>query len=332
MNKFIIAGIMLISSPFVSFAQTSTTTVTQATGTVTVTTTISNPGFLPGDFFYFLDRWTEALNMALTFNNEKKARKHLENAKERAAEMGEVLKNPEAKLDDVKSTKDDLDTEIGDATSLVKGEKDKGNDVSKLAHELDDELDSIREALKDIFKEHRNESSRAETEIRAKLAALAPGDPQIPGLTQALASIMKEKNDTDKEDGDLDGDLEDDQDLLDDGMGKENSAQKHIDEAVRLKARLDAMAGELPASVVAAYQDLLAKAKAADARGDFETAKDLSKQAKKVLEKIQDAVEEADNAMKDSDSDNDEEVDESDVNKLEEEIKKGERMMEGLNR
>lgn len=337
MKKLLIAGAVLMFMPTVSFAQTSTTNVTQATGTVTVTTTITNPGLLPGDFFYFLDRWSEALNMALTFNNENKARKHLENAKERVAEMNEVLKDPKAKLEDVKRTKDDFDTDISDATSLVKGEKDKGNDVSELSRDLDDELDSVREALKDIFKEHKNESSRAEDVIRAKLATLAPGDPQIQGLTQALESIMKEKNDADKEDGDIDSDLDDKQKLFEEGMGKEISAQKHIDEAIRLKARLDAMTGEFPAGVVASYQDLLSKAQAADARGDFEMAKDLSKQAKKILEGAKSLIEEADTRrmgmpviggkMEDGTD-----VGEKDVNDLENEIKKGERMMEGLDR
>lgn len=338
MKKLLIAGAVLMFMPTVSFAEMSTTAVTQATGTVTVTTTITSPGLLPGDFFYFLDRWTEALNLALTFNNEKKARKHLENAKERVAEMDEVLKDPKAKLDDVKGAKDDADMDVADAASLVKGEKDKGNDVSGLSRELDDELDSVREALKNIFKEHRNESSRAEDEIRAKLASLAPGDPQIQGLTQALESIMKEKNDADKEDGDVDSDHNDEQKLFEEGMGKEISAQKHIDEAIRLKAHIDSLGGQLSATVVASYQDLLSKAQTADARADFETAKELAKQAKKVLERAQDLVNESDARKMGMPSvpgmmeGGAEDVGESHVNNLEEEIRKGEKMMEDLDR
>jgi len=57
MKKYLLAGIVFVSVPFVSFAQTSSTTNTQATGTAT-TTTIIDSGLLPGDFFYF---WIDGL-------------------------------------------------------------------------------------------------------------------------------------------------------------------------------------------------------------------------------------------------------------------------------
>lgn len=321
-----------MSVPFISFAQTGTTTTpAPTTGTITIT----NPGLLPDDFLYFLDRWSEALNMAITFNKEKKARKHLEYAKERVAEMGEVLKDSTAKLEDIADAKADFDERVQEAALLVKEEKDKGSDVKNLARELDDELDSIAGSLKDIFKEHKNESSRAESEIRAKLASLAPGDPQIQGLTQALESIMKEKNDADKEDGDVDSDLDDEAELFEEGMGKEVSAQKHIDEAIRLKAHIDSLGGQLSAIVVASYQDLLSKAQAADVRGDFEAAKELSKQAIKVLERAKDLMDESD-ALKmgmpviGGKMEDGTDVGEMFVNDLEKELKKGEKMMEGF--
>lgn len=354
MKKLLILGIVLIFAPVVSLAQTGTTTSTQATGTTT-TTTVADPGLLPGDFFYFLDRWTEALNLALTFNNEKKARKHLEYAKERVAEIDKVLRNPGAKIEDVATAKDNFDAQIADAAALVKSEKDSGSNVSELARELDDELDASRDTLKDILKGHGDESSRAEAEIIAKLATLSPADPQVQGLTQALESITKEKMDTNKEENDLDAGLQDEQALFEDMMGKEMSAQKHIDEAMRLKARLEGLAGQLPAGVVASSQTLLDQAIAAGARGDFETAKRLSKEAKKVFEKAQDAVENNANEMDVKDSNHDgipdskdlndnndgipdikesqnADINGEDVNNLETDIKKTEKMTEGLNR
>lgn len=350
MKKLLIIGAVLMSAPFVSLAQTGTTAGAQATGTTA--TIVADPGLLPGDFLYFFDRWTEALNLALTFNNEKKARKHLEYAKERIAEMGKVLEDPTATLEDVSGAKDDFAAQIADAATLVKEEKDKGNDVSDLASDLDDELDDIHDDLKDILKEHGDEFSRAEAEIRAKIAVLSPTDPQLQGLTQALESITKEKMDAMKEEEDVDAELEDEQALFEEIMGKEMSAQKHIDEAMRLKARLDAIAGQLPADVVASSQELLNQANAADLRGDFETAKKLSKQAKKMLEKAKEMNDDTDDLdddndgipdTKDLDDDNDgisdiqeshddTDVDETDVSDLEEEIKKGERMMDEFTR
>lgn len=362
MKKLLILGAVLISVPFVSFAQTGTTTTpAPATGTITIT----NPGLLPDDFLYFLDRWSEALNMAITFNKEKKARKHLEYAKERVAEMGEVLKDSTAKLEDIADAKADFDERVQEAALLVKEEKDKGSDVKNLARELDDELDDIQDELEDILKEHKDEISHSEEVIRAKLAGLSPTDPQVQGLTQALESITKEKMDAIEEEDDLDDELMDEQELFDEIMGKEMSAQKHIDEAMRLKAGLDAMSGQIPAGVVASSQALLNQANAADLRGDFETAKKLSKQAKKMLEKAKEMNDDMDDLdddndgvpdtkdldddndgtpdTKDLDDDNDgisdieesqddEDIDEDDVNDLEEEIKKGERMMDEFNR
>ena len=313
-----------MSVPFVSFAQTEATTSVQATGTITVT----NPGLLPGDFLYFLDRWTELLNTALTFNKEKKAKLHFEYAKERVAEIKNVLKKPDAKLKDVLSAKENFRAQVAAAAVLVKAEKDKGNDVSDLARELDDELDEVDEELKDVLRGHSEEASKAEAVIRAMIASLSPTDPQIHGLTQALESITKEKGDTMKEEDDLDGDLMDEKDIFEKIMGKEMSAQKHIDEALRLKARLEGLVGQLHVDVVAASQDFLNKAKAADARGDFEAAKQFSKQAKKIFEKAQDSVEEYANEKKEMMED----IDDSHIDDIEQEIKKGERMMEGFDR
>lgn len=342
MKKLLILSAVLMSVPFVSFAQTGTTTGTQATATTQATVAL-DPGLLPGDFFYFFDRWTESLNLALTFNNEKKARKHLEYAKERIAEMSKVLENPTAKLEDVKSAKDNFNEQVAEAAAIVKEEKNKGNDVSELARELDDELDDADGELKDVLRGHGNEASRAEAEIRAKLATLSPTDPQVKGLTQALESIAKEKMSAMRDGSNVDASLSDVKAAFDEAMGKEKSAQKHIDEAMRLKARLEGLVGQLPADVVASSQALLDQARAADARGDFETAKRLSKQAKKVFENAQDAVEESANEMKEKNSGNDaipgsnelqgaSDVDTSHMNDLDQEIQKGERMMEGLRR
>ncbi len=315
-KKLLIVGAVLISLPFVSFAQTPTTTL-PATGTITIT----NPGLLPGDFLYFLDRWSEALNMALIFNNEKKARKHLEYAKERVAEMKEVLKDEDAKLDDVKSAKDDFEERVAKAAKLVKEEKDKGNDVADLARELDDELDEAEDILKDIYKEHKEKSSRAEEVIRAKLATLAPTDPQVQGLTQALESITKEKNEAIKEDDDLDDELMDEQELFEEIMGKEMSAQKHMEQAMRLR---DSMMQGIPSELSTSSEKLMKDAQAAMKRGDFESAKRMSKQAENALEKAREIMDDFDMDM--------DGIDDMDVDNLENEIKKGEGMMEGLNR
>ncbi|MDO8604833.1 MAG: DUF5667 domain-containing protein [bacterium] len=278
MKNILIAGIVLMAMPFVSFAQTGATGTVAATGTITVT----NPGLLPGDFFYFLDKLTEAFNTALTFNKEKKARLHLEYAKERIVEIKEVLKDTKAKIEDVTSAKSDFDTEISAAATLVKEEKDKGSDVKELAKELDDELDDMQDELKDIFKDHKDEYSRAEIALRAKIAALAPGDPQIKGLTQALLSITKEKEAADKEEEDVDDDLMDEQDLFDEIMGDEASAMKHQEDVMHMRAEMNAAGAS--ANISASSRKLLLDAEVAAKRGDYEAAKRMFKQAENTME------------------------------------------------
>lgn len=286
MKKILIAGIMLMATPFVSFAQTAATG-TISTATTTVTTTVIDPGLVPGDFFYFLDRWGEALNTTFTFNKEKKAKLHLEYAKERVAEMKDVLSKPNAKLEDVASAKENFDAQIADAASLVRSEKEKGADVANLARELDDELDATHGELKDIFKEHKDKSARAEEEIRAKLASLPADAPQVQGLTQALESITKEKGDAVKEEGDLDLNLMDEQATFEEVMGKELSAQKHVEQAMRLRGILEGLAGQAPSHEA---EQLMKQAQEAMLHGDFDAAKRMSKEAEKGLEKAKDAT------------------------------------------
>ena len=270
------------------------------------------------------------MSTAFTFNKEKKARKHLEYAKERVAEMSEVLKGSSAKLDDIAKAKADFDERVADAAAIVKGEKEKGSDVAKLARELDDELDISRDALKDVFGEHKGRSSRAEEEIRAKLAALPADAPQIHGLTQALAAITKEKDEAKKEEDDLDIDLMDEQELFEEVMGKEMAAQKHMEQAMRLQSHLEEVAGRVPSQ---ASEQLMKQAQEAMQRGDFDVAKQMSKDAERAFEKVREiggifesgsfevGMPVVDDGMG---------VDDMDVNDLEQEIKKGERMMEGF--
>lgn len=335
MKKLLIVGAVLMFVPFTSFAQTATTNVVPETAA----TTITNPGLLPGDFFYFFDRWTEALNMALTFNKENKARKHLEYAKERIAEMGKVLENPTAKLEDVKSAKDDFDTQVADAAALVKSEKDSGADVADLARELDDELDASKSELKDILHGHQNDKSRAEAEIRAKIDAITASGTasttsanELQGLTQALQSITKEKGDAMNEEDNIDEDLMDEQTLFEQVMGPQMAAEKHMEQALRFRDRMEQ---GLPADFATSSDRFMRDAQAAMKRGDFESAKRMSKDAERAMEKAREMRGGLEMGMPIAPGMMEggmEDAGESNVNGLENEIQKGEKMMEGLNR
>lgn len=286
MNKFLFASFVLVAVPFVSFAQapvptlygSATVTPTRVVASATVTPT--RPGFVPGDFFYFLDRFSESINLTLTINKENKARKHIEIAKERVAEMDQVLKAGEATLADVASAKANFDTQIAEAALIVKAQKDNGADVANLAREFDDELDLSREILQDIYKNHRNKTIQAEAEIRAKLSALLAGDPQIKGLTQALDSVTKEKQTVMSAEGDVDAEIVEEQIIFEDVMGQHMSAGKHMEQAMRLRDKLQA---ELPAGAATTSQKFINGAEDAIKRGDFKSAKLMFKEAEHMI-------------------------------------------------
>lgn len=314
MKNLFFTSIIMLSVAFTASAQTMSA---DSVSTTTVPTAgIADPGLIPGDLFYFMDRWAEVLSTTFTFNKEKKARKSLEYAKERVAEIKEVLETPDAELSDILGAKEDFDSQVADAVSLLEDEKNKGNDVSKLAKELDDELDESVSALKDVLNEHKDKSSRSEDEIRSKLAGLPINAPERSGLMQALESITKEKNDTDKEKQDIDKELEDEQKLFEDIMGKEMSALKHIEQAMRLRDDFDGLSENMSDQ---ASELLMKQAQDAMLRGDFDNAKRISKEVQDLLEN-------------ESDDRNDDEMNINDVDtdSLEEEIRKSERMMDNL--
>lgn len=314
MKKILFTGLILAAIPFVSFAQTAATgTVATTTPPAPTTVTPATPGLLPGDFFYFLDRWGEAFNMFLTFNKESKARLNLEYAKERAAEIKEVLKDPRRKLSDVEDAKKNYDEHLAAATATVKEEKDNGKDVSELARELDDELDVSHSELKDAYKEHEDRTSQAEAELRAKIAALPAGDPQIEGLTKALEAVINEKEGAQNENSDIEKNVSEKQSTFEDAMGPRISAEKHLEQVMRLRDFRERM-GEMPFQFSTTSQLLMKQAQEAMMRGDYETAKRLSKEAQRGLE------------QRDGDNEN---IDERSKDTSEGYKEEGRRMMEG---
>ncbi|MGB2580568.1 MAG: DUF5667 domain-containing protein [Minisyncoccia bacterium] len=341
MKKIIIVGIMFMMTPFVSFAQTAATetvAVVPTPTTATLVAQVADAGLAPGDFLYFIDRFSEALNVAFTFNKEKKARKHIEYAKERVAEMSEVLKKPESKLDDVADAKADFDKRIAEAATLVKSEKESGADVADLARELDDELDVSREALKGIFKAHKEKSSRAEEVIQAKLGRLTDSEaPQLKGLLEALSAITKEKQEATKEESDLDTELDDEREIFEEIMGKEMSAEKHFEQAMRLRTNFTGVAGQVPSQ---ASEQLMKQAEEAMMRGDFDAAKMMSKEAERALEAAQEMNDDfragvmgAPTMMDINNDDNEnDDIDDSDIDNLEQEINRNEIMMQDFDR
>ncbi len=299
MKKLFVLSAILLSAPFVSFAQVAATgtTVVNVTATTSVATTsvatsasttvAVDPGLIPGDFFYPLSLFGEKINLFFTFNPEKKARLHLEYAKERVAEIKEVLKNSNAKIQDVATAKDNFAEQIAGAATIVKSEKEKGVDVAGLASDLSTEIDDSSLEIKDVLHTHKNDTVQAEAEIRAQIQAVASSDPaKVQELTKKLGEITKEKNDTAKEEDDTNANISDQQGVLDQVMGAELSAKKHVEEAMHLNEQLGEMQGQVSEKQVEQIKKQTEQAREAMQKGNFEEANRISNEATQKVEEI----------------------------------------------
>ena len=292
MKKILLVGILTVMFPLTLFAQSvSTSTPATATSPAPVVAP-ANPGLLPGDFFYFLDNWGEAIRTFFTFDPIAKAKLHLEYAKERAVEISAVLADSARKVADVAGAEQNLAQQVADAAAIIKSEQAKGINVSSLATELRDQLDSTHLEVKDALAQHAERADQAQQQIQAKIASLSPTDPQVAGLTQALASVTKEKNQTAEESNAISSELSDEQAAFDEAMGPQAAAEKNIEQAMRLREILGNAGGSsgLPVGLTTSTAALMNQAQEAILRGDFESAKNISEQAKNLMEQNQESL------------------------------------------
>ena len=286
MKQLLLIGAIAVSMPFMALAQTTT----PATTTPTVpTVTLPDPGLVPGDFFYFLDRWGEGINSFFTFNPESKARLALKHAEERASEVHAVLKEKGADAPEVAQAKQDFESEMNLAASIVADQKANGADVSMFAQDINDEFDLSKDMLKEAYRGYHDNLHDAEKGLREQLKeATKAGDMATVQAIQAQIQGMLDEQATVKdEEGAVDMGFDEEKQHLEEAMGDQQSAESHIANAEREYQSLveHAQAGglTLDQTAVASYQQLIASAKAAFAAGDFETAKEDAKEAKRAL-------------------------------------------------
>lgn len=116
-------------------------------------------------------------------------------------------------------------------------------------------------------------------------------------------------------------------------MGKELSAQKHLEQAMRQRDRMEG----LPADLSISSEKLMRDAQSAMNRGDFESAKRISEDAESEIKKAREMRGDFNPDMYKTDPilyrtmENGTDLGESNVNGVEQEIQKSERMMENLN-
>ncbi|MEK7538869.1 MAG: DUF5667 domain-containing protein [Patescibacteria group bacterium] len=309
MKRFIIAGTILALLPFVSFAQTATTTSW-------VVIKLPAPGLTPADFFYFMDRFGEEFNDFFTFRVESKARIALKHAQERAAEIQAMVKTKGVDSSEVKKAHENFVKNLKNAVAVVAQEKVKGNDVSALSREVDDEFEDSKEMLKEAFRGHYEDLKKEEKRLEVALrAAIAAGNASTTTAIQAeLVRVAAEKLLSVGKERDVDDDSDEDKDDLEETMGDQVSAMSHIKNAEEERMRFVALAqvhGVLvDADALKDFDAMLAEAKASFGTGDFESAKEYAKDARDILKDAKDFLQMED--MEDGD-DEDEDGDDEDI-------------------
>lgn len=292
MKKTLIVSMVVVAMPFMVWAQTNLASTTPRAIVV-----LQDPGLIPGDFFYFLDQWMEAVNYFITFKTESKAMLALEHAKERASEVRVVLKEKGFKSREVAQAKQDFVDELNRAATIIADKKAKGGDVAELAKEIDDHFKESQDMLKEAYRSHRDELKTEKKNLKEKLKnSLKAGDAVAQARIEAeIKSINEDMSDVLDEEGSIEVSFNKEKNDLNEAMGEKTSAEKHIINAEQAYASLvkKAQAEGIPVDqgVVLVYTKLIASAKVAFSVGDFESAKEDAKDAKKELDDVDHEIE-----------------------------------------
>ncbi len=258
---------------------------------------LPNAGLTPESPFYVLDRFGEALRSFFTFNPEGKARLQITFAAERVAEIKVILETKGIEAKGLEVAQSRLQAHLASAATIVTDQKSKGKDVSALAKELDDGLETPKSALADSFKAEKRALEAKEGELKAELrAAHRAGDTtKAEALAQELGQVKAQKELLDLKAEDIDDELEVEEERLEEEIEAQLKAEKAIREAEEEKQEVIDEAVEegieLPANTFAEFDGLLAQARGALQAGNFVEAKNLAKRAEKSLDQIEKMIE-----------------------------------------
>jgi len=150
----------------------------------------ANAGVKPGSFFYFFDTTFEKVNLFFTFNPEKKAKKALEYADERLAEIEVIAggKNP----DTVKTAIANYESNVALATEKSKEIKDKGQ-AESLFTSIADNTSKYQEILAEVLAKVPDEAKETITKaIEASRKGQEEATKQIAELKSEVEKLKKE--------------------------------------------------------------------------------------------------------------------------------------------
>lgn len=159
----------------------------------------TSAGVTPGSFWYFFDTASEKVALFFTFNPENKAKKALEYADERLAEIESIAeeKNPDA----VKAAIADYEGNVALATEKSKEVKDKGqaeslfnsieNSASRNQEVLSAVLIKVPEEARAAIAQAIEASKRGQEEAARQIADLKG---EVEKLKQEVAELKQEKD------------------------------------------------------------------------------------------------------------------------------------------
>lgn len=283
MKKILYVSAAFLLLPFTVGAQTSTTTPPAA-----VVAPLPDPGLVPGDFFYFLDRFGEGFHFFYTTKSESRARLALQYAAERAAEVSAVLKTKGADSKEVADAKAGFDRELSRASDAMLEAKQKGSDVSASAREIDTRSEGVKDMLKGVYHTYHEGLKSEDGQLRASLAK-AP-ESEKAHIEDILNRHAEEMNAIGDDEDSLDNGFEAEKNKLEEAMGEQQSAENQITNAKRARIQFVAeskVRGIATSTAItealASFDELVLKASAAYGVKDFENAKEYAKEAKQAL-------------------------------------------------
>ena len=156
---------------------------------------LPNPGLKPGDFFYFLDIWVEAIREFFTFDPEAKAILQAERALERIAEIKALLEAEGVETPGLEVAEKKIQQNMAKAARILEEQKGKGVIVAQLAKKLDNKFDTCQALLKEVFKMAKENLKAQEKALKVQIreARLAGDFEKIEQLRAALINIETRK-------------------------------------------------------------------------------------------------------------------------------------------
>lgn len=258
---------------------------------------LPSAGLTPDSSFYFLDKLGEGLREFFVFNPEGKAHLQVTFAAERVAEIKVILETKGLDSKGLEVAQSRLQAHLANAATIIVEQKSKGKNISTLAKELDDKLETPKSVLEESFKAQKRVLEAQEDELKAQLkAAHRAGDTaKEQAIEQELDKIEAQMELWELKEEDIEDELDAEEEKFEEEMEAQLKAEEAIKDAEEEKQEMIDEAKEegieLLANAFAEFDGLLAQAKNALQAGNFVEAKNLSKQAEKSLDQLEKTIE-----------------------------------------